>query len=375
MHNKVRIQIFLTILILSVIPLVATYFLLNDILNTSLDLGFNENVKTILIDSQENLKQLKKYDPANQNKYKEKFDKIQSSRAVYDDLPFVKKNLGKSLFAYWAAGFSVAFLLALAAAYLLGRSISKRYTKTLNDLMRAQEKVTYLNEIGLWQNIARKLAHEIKNPLTPIEMMVTSLKKAYSTKNKDEFGNYLDEVNQIVSDEIRSLKQMVQSFSAFGKLPQVNLKPADLNLFVGEYIASHEKLWTEAEIELSSKLPQTDAKVDLDAALFKQVFTNLIKNAIEANPGLKVKINIGLDMDDEFYTIKVFNQGKAIPEEVRSKIFELYFSTKKTGDNMGVGLAVVRKIVLEHSGEIECLPVDGGAAFLIKMPKKDSVSG
>ncbi len=371
MENNIRFQLFLTIVILSVLPLSATYLFLDDIINKTLDLSSNVEITETINDCQNNLKKLKYFDKKNEYQYKRQFLKAQKLKTIYDEYPQIRENLVKSLITYWAIGFAFALLVALAVAYLLSQNITKKFNNTLKELIKSKERINYIKDISVWQDIARKLAHEIKNPLTPIEMLITGLKKISKNKTAQEFERHLDETTRIVAEEIGNIKNMLSRFSAFGKLPEVQLKKEILYNALSEYCSKRHGFWADVSITFSSQIDNNSSCVYLDTVLFAQVLDNLIQNAIEANVGDNVVVKINVSQNHGRYKIEISNTGRVIDDKIRDKIFDLYFSTKKKGDNIGIGLAVAKKTILEHHGDIECARVASGASFIINLPKEE----
>jgi signal transduction histidine kinase len=250
--------------------------------------------------------------------------------------------------------------------------ITRQFNTMADEVDANKKRSLYLEKIASWQVIARKLAHEIKNPLTPIQMMVSQLKRRY--KGSDEaFAHLLDECQSIVSEEIQNLRRMVDDFAQFAKLPEPRLKSVDLIQLTRRSVELQKNALTTHQLSLHvHTTPGSEiwiAKVDDD--LLRQVLVNLIKNAAEASGEQSAHIEIHLKERSDEYLIEVKDDGPGIPQEHLGRIFEAYFTTKHTGPNpgMGLGLAVCQKIILDHKGQLLVSSRPGATIFTIKLPR------
>ena len=190
---RVGLLLTVTIFVMAAVPLVAAFYLLEDALRTSLNLGFNPQVVRALDTLRPTIcarwaSSIPRTAPA----YRAQFDEVQELKQVYSDPEFVKQRILDSLKLYFGLGLGVAVLLSVALATLLSRRIARSHARNVAELTRERDRVRYLQEMSSWQELARMLAHEIKNPLTPIEVLVTSLSKAYLGKGQQEFLAHLE---------------------------------------------------------------------------------------------------------------------------------------------------------------------------------------
>ncbi|MDF1566114.1 MAG: HAMP domain-containing sensor histidine kinase [Deltaproteobacteria bacterium] len=245
--------------------------------------------------------------------------------------------------------------------------LAEAFNTMVVELGERREQIVYLERVSSWQGIARRLAHEIKNPLTPIQLAMQQLVSSYSGDDP-RFQKLLAEVEEIVGEEVQTLRRLVTAFSEFAKLPDVDVSPAHLGQYLQDYLRSHPDLSAEAEIELL--LPETDPRVELDRALLGRVLTNLLRNAIEAAAPLSEglpRVEVQLEVGSEAAVVRVSDEGPGIAADYPSQIFDPYFTTKSTGT--GLGLAISRKIVLQHGGELTVAPRSGpGTTFEIRLP-------
>jgi two-component system nitrogen regulation sensor histidine kinase NtrY len=225
-------------------------------------------------------------------------------------------------------------------------------------LVRAQK-------VAAWREVARRLAHEIKNPLTPIQLSAERLRRKLSDVSPP-LQDLVQECTSTIIGEVESLKGLVDEFSQFARMPAPRAVPTDLHAFVNETLALYDGLFGAVEFErhYDSRVSQ----VRLDPEQLKRVMINLIDNAIEAmgRQGTIV-IETARDVSNSLVRIVVADTGPGIPAAERDKLFLPYYSTKGRGS--GLGLAIVRRIVAEHGGNIDVTDnVPTGTRFIIELP-------
>ena len=232
----------------------------------------------------------------------------------------------------------------------------RRFNQMAQELKSNQEKLIYLEKKAAWQQMARKLAHEIKNPLTPIQLTTQQLLDKYDNSNPD-YSRLLKECYGIISEEIESLRRLVREFSEFGRMPELHLREGNVNELVRELA----NLFGD---RLVLKLDESLPVFPFDQDRLRRVLINLVQNAIQADPdGKPVVVETGYSNGKILLTVA--DRGAGIPPEQIGKIFDPYFSTKKEG--MGLGLAITRMIVEEHGGRIWVeSKVNEGSKFYIE---------
>lgn len=211
----------------------------------------------------------------------------------------------------------------------------------LTTLMRAQK-------VAAWGEVARKLAHEIKNPLTPIQLSAQRIRKAH-LKGAPDFEKILTECTAAVIQEVEALKDLVDEFAQFARLPSANLVPSSLQEIIEQTLSLYDGLFADVRIrrDLAPDLPL----VRLDTDQMKRLLINLVDNAIEATEKKgTVVISTEFDRSQGRVRLGVADDGPGIPQEDRDRLFVPHFSTKKRGS--GLGLAIVSRIVQEHQGTI-----------------------
>ena len=225
-------------------------------------------------------------------------------------------------------------------------------------LIRAQK-------VAAWREVARRLAHEIKNPLTPIQLSAERMKRKLADIDAP-LKELVQECTSTIIGEVESLKGLVDEFSQFARMPAPRAVPTELHSFLNDTLALYDGLF--ANVELRKHYDPAVTQVRVDPEQMKRVVINLIDNAIEAmgRQGTIV-IETARDVSNSLVRIVVADTGPGIPPAERDKLFLPYYSTKGRGS--GLGLAIVRRIVAEHGGSIDVTDnVPTGTRFMIELP-------
>jgi nitrogen fixation/metabolism regulation signal transduction histidine kinase len=206
-----------------------------------------------------------------------------------------------------------------------------------------------------WSEVARRLAHEIKNPLTPIQLSAERLRHKYLPSFPDKEADILDRMTHTIIQQVEALKDMVNSFSDYARPPQLKLKPLDLNALVQEVL----DLYSHQEARISTELEPQLPRLHADDGRLRQVLHNLIKNALEAdaNGHIIVSTRHCCESTFSFVELAVQDNGPGIDPEWLDRIFEPYVTSKPKGS--GLGLAIVKKIIEEHGGMVTVVNCPG----------------
>lgn len=368
-HVKVGWLLFVALLVMAAVPLLAAFYLLEETLRTSLRLGFNTDVVQVLEQSSANLRTLGKLDGEHREQYRSQFEDVERLRQIYVAPQLVSDSIEKSLKLYFGIGLGIAVLASLCVATLLSRRVASSYRSNFDELLQQREQVRYLREMASWQELAKMLAHEIKNPLTPIEVLVTSLPKAHQTKTPQQFVAHLSETQTMIAEELQHLKATVDKFSEFARLPQVQPTRLDIVDLLRQHLKAISSTTHAAHLELQEPAGVASLYSNIDATLFRQVLANLVRNGVEANAGRHVHFTISVAASERHVQVSVMNDGAPVSAEIAPRIFDPYFSTHASKENMGLGLAIVKKIVIEHLGDIGYEERDGHPAFVITLPR------
>ncbi len=248
--------------------------------------------------------------------------------------------------------------------------LNKNFNSMIERLKEQQDKLLITERYEAWESVARKLAHEIKNPLTPIQLSIDSLREKYKNQlnKQEEFEKYLATINR----QIKDIEKLVNEFSNFARMPRPILKRLSLFNLI-EKSLEFFKMSSKNQIFLTKK--SDDTFVDGDEDQLNRVIINLIKNSEESfedklkkNPNFKGIIEIEITDNNDYIVVKLTDNGPGITDA--KKAMTPYFTTKKTGT--GLGLPIVTKIINEHSGNfsIKNKKKDGtGTLIRISLPK------
>jgi len=268
--------------------------------------------------------------------------------------------------------------------------LTRSFNRMVRDLRESRDRIDYLQRVSAWQEFARRLAHEIKNPLTPIQLAVQEIDRAYRVGDP-KYADKLADAKTIVEEEIATLRRLVGEFSGFAKLPAVRLERADLGETVDEVSRGLRTIPEEEELRRRDRdahgdgdppasapavrvevVPDGGRGIDVlvDPMLFRRVLDNLVRNAVQAllrtPAGGVVRVVAGPAVDGGGELL-VADDGPGIPPDLLDRVFDPYVTTRV--DGTGLGLAIVKKIVLEHDGEIELLPAEPrGTIARIRLP-------
>ncbi|MEW6668772.1 MAG: ATP-binding protein [Thermodesulfobacteriota bacterium] len=227
-------------------------------------------------------------------------------------------------------------------------------------------EVEKAQRLAAWREVARRIAHEVKNPLTPIQLSAQRLRKRYGRLLTQEDGRVFEECTSMIVDQVEELKALVNEFSSYARMPALNPAPNNLKQIIEESVSLYRETRKEVTISFHDSPDLPLMKVDRDQ--MKRVMINLLDNALDAIDGKgEIVIDLFHDKDEEKVRIEVADDGKGIPPEHKTRLFEPDFSTKKHGT--GLGLAIVSSIISEHEGSIwvqDNLP--RGSRFCIELP-------
>jgi nitrogen fixation/metabolism regulation signal transduction histidine kinase len=264
--------------------------------------------------------------------------------------------------------------------------LTHAFNAMVRDIRASRDRIEYLKRVGAWQEMAKRLAHQIKNPLTPIQLAVQQVHQSYRGDDPN-FRRTLDDVRDIVEEEIAALRRWVKEFSDFARLPVPELTRADLRDFAREAIRGIDPRALASEKEtprvtgstpitmpiIALEMEDEELPVMIDPQMLRACLDNLVRNAIQALVESRNDETIGQVIiatrrsDDGHVLLEVRDNGPGIPPETRERVFDPYYTTR--GDGTGLGLAIVKKTILEHGGTITCdESKEGGAMFRIQLP-------
>ena len=250
------------------------------------------------------------------------------------------------------------------------KKLNLNFNSMIEKLRKQQDKLLLSERHAAWESVARKLAHEIKNPLTPIQLSIDRIKEKYLNKidGDKNFSNYLN----TIAKQIKDIEYLLNEFSDFARMPKPILKKVDLNKIIYRSVNLHEMSNTDKTFRLSKGKLSSD--VSGDEEQLNRVFINLIKNSIESidekkskKDDFKGEISIDIKADSDYIYVTIIDNGVGFEQVDKTKMLTPYYTTKKKGT--GLGLAIVTKVISDHNGTILFNSIKNGAKVDIVLPK------
>jgi two-component system, NtrC family, nitrogen regulation sensor histidine kinase NtrY len=254
------------------------------------------------------------------------------------------------------------------------------FNQMTKDLKSNKEELLHIQRIAAWKEVAQRMAHEIKNPLTPIQLSAERIRRKLDSANREKFDEIVKTGTETIIGQVRVLEHLVREFSEFARMPTPVLINQSINPIIEESVNLFDHKF---DIKFIMKLSKNLPEVFLDKRLFLGVINNLIKNAVESIVNFnnenenKVEgiVRITTKLERKFLrksvVLSIEDSGPGIPDKLLDKIFEPYFSTKES-HGTGIGLTIVQKTVYDHHGYISVEKSDlGGCNFLIELPTQE----
>jgi signal transduction histidine kinase len=243
------------------------------------------------------------------------------------------------------------------------------FNQMADEIQQSQTQLVQAERVAAWREIARGLAHELKNPLTPILGAMDVIRKARSL-DRDDFDEILDEQARAVVEEVMRLKELADEFARFARLPDPKPEPLNLPELLDSAVALYSSVDDTLRI-VRDYAPSTPI-IEADRSQLQTVITNLVKNALEAmgSSGTLVLALAPTELGDgrAGVELRIGDSGPGVPEDVRDKLFTPYFTTKGSRGT-GLGLALSHRILIEHGGSISVgTSTEGGAEFTLRLP-------
>lgn len=378
-------------------------------------LGLSDEVRAKLEASAADLRQLARLDPAGAELYRQRFDGIQtllqrsliveeSQRAIVRRYELLLLGLlvgtiaVATFFLIWRASRDEVRLLQVGSALAdlaggrtdlalgergrdaIGR-IARMIEETSRRMARDQQRLRSLENLSAWQEAARRHAHEMRTPLTgarlELERVEALLEAPLCEAPLGEEPQAAEEVRRGLRgarQELERLARFTRAFTSFAKLPAPQQVELDLADFCAEFAATFAAAWANLEIACVPAAAGPLPAVKADRDMLRQVLVNLCDNAALALGAAAGRVELRVGRDGRHLRLDVADDGPGVDPEIRGRIFEPYTTTRKIGEGMGLGLAICRKILLDHGGELElAAPGEapwppGGATFRLTLP-------
>ncbi len=250
-------------------------------------------------------------------------------------------------------------------------ALNKNFNLMIERLKTQQDKLLLSERHEAWENVARKLAHEIKNPLTPIQLIIDRFNSKFSIlmneKNKSDFNDNL----KIINKQIKQIENLINEFSDFARMPKPILKKHDIVKIINENILLMKEL--DKAVIINFKPCVGSLYINCDSEQFNRIFINLFKNSIESlnekfikNPDFSKKIDIEIFKKDDYIQIIIKDNGIGFSNKNINDLLKPYFTTKR--DGTGLGLPIVNKIINDHNGTLKLFENKLGAEIKINLP-------
>jgi len=250
--------------------------------------------------------------------------------------------------------------------------LNKNFNSMIDKLKVQQDKLLFSERHAAWENVARKLAHEIKNPLTPIQLSIDRIREKYLDKAEDKGKNFSHYLNTITK-QIKDIEHLLNEFSDFARMPSPIFKEINLYKLILRSLSLNEL--SEKDINFHLSKISNPINIMADEEQLNRVFINLIKNSIESiyvkktkNVEFKGNIKVDIKEDSDYIYVTVVDNGVGFNQVDKTKMITPYFTTKKKGS--GLGLAIVTKIISDHNYTILFDSIENGAKVKILIPKK-----
>jgi two-component system, NtrC family, nitrogen regulation sensor histidine kinase NtrY len=252
--------------------------------------------------------------------------------------------------------------------------LAEAFNLMTSQLLEQRDRLVQTERVAAWRELARRLAHELKNPLFPLQLTVENLVRAREMAPQDFEEIFLESTSTLTA-EIQNLKTIIQRFSDFSKMPQPQLQAVSVNEIVQQVAALHQAAFTNRahpvtmKLNLGASLPV----ISVDPDLLHRVLSNLVLNALDAMPG-GGSITIDTSLREDSVRIEVADTGTGLTKEECKRLFTPYYTTKQHGT--GLGLAIVQSVVSDHGGTIAVESTPGkGTTFIIDLPRRSAGSG
>jgi two-component system, NtrC family, nitrogen regulation sensor histidine kinase NtrY len=321
------------------------------------------------------------------------FDVLKPTKELEENLAEVDRTVGIAAIIAAVVAFLVAVLLARSVSRPLSvlateagkvaagearplqvrgsgevRELGAAFDKMIHDLAMTRRRLAAASRVAAWREVARRVAHEVKNPLAPIRAAVETLRRLRAREDP-RFDEYFDEATRTVLDEVHRISNIVTEFTRFARLPSPRPQEMDVEE-VARHVVQVHKAAAGDDVVLGCATQRRAPAIRADRDQVIQVLTNLVQNALDAvkgQPGAAVTVTT--DTDGHYVSFSVIDNGPGIAPEIAGRLFEPYATTKATGT--GLGLAIAQRIAYEHNGELAYIgrAANGrGAVFRLVLP-------
>ena len=325
-------------------------YVLRQVSFISVGLAAHDLVEQELRRSLEDQKKLAQVDPASAEEYRRRFDSTRELMGHLQVLALSRQEITRRIEAVLLV--VVALILAGASALFL---TERRRIHALQE-----RRLRYLEHLSGWQEAARRHAHEIRTPLTSAQMEVERLVRAAKENATD---TEIADARASILEELNRLNEFTKSFTSFATVSKPRPQSVDLNAMIGDFCTTFAIAWPHLRLTRDQRSAVAVAAVDRE--MLRQVLVNLCNNSALAGAH---EVTFRVARNGSFGRVDVSDDGPGVAAEMRSRIFEPYVTTRPIGEGMGLGLAISKKILLDHGGDLELGSSSGGATFRLTVP-------
>ncbi|HEY0141219.1 MAG TPA: HAMP domain-containing sensor histidine kinase [Thermoanaerobaculia bacterium] len=325
------------------------YAFLHRVSSVWLDVAVHPEVRGALVSSMEEEKRLAQLDPANREQYRASFERNRKLVARIDVIRHSREAMLRQFELTLVAVFLATLCSAAAVWFLRQRRVE------------AQKRREYAERLASWQEAARRHAHEIRTPLTAARL---ELDRVVSLVRDGAALHEVEHASESVLEELQRIARFTREFSSFGALNQPVLQEVRLDDLVAEFCETFAGAWPGLALRFDR--PQSPAVVQADRDLLRQVLVNLCTNSARAGADA---VRLAITRDGERVALYASDSGSGISDAIRPRIFDPYVTTRKIGEGMGLGLAISRKILLDHGGDLDLIATGpNGTTFRMALP-------
>jgi len=391
-----------TLVLMIAASLLAFQFLqrpIGRLINVALD----PDTEKILSNYQDDLRLLSRLDPENRERYRKQFEGVQERIKYYTVLELSRDQI-RNRTQNVLLGMLALILVSSAAVYLWQQGRVRRQLKALRGhlealaagrtdirvgnlgggilgrigrmieltsgvMARQRKRLASMESLGAWQEAARRHAHEIRTPLTAARMELNQL-AGYVVKRAPQLDERVSHLKHSIEEELDQLKEFTQQFTSFARIGKPKLTVVEASLMLARFAELFADAWSN--LELAATGGNEDLTLVIDKDMVRQVLVNLCNNSSLALAGEQGRVTLAVLPEADGHIIQVSDNGPGIPEEVGARLFEPYTTSRKIGEGMGLGLAISRKIMLDHGGDLVLHKSDSeGATFRLLFPSEE----